>query len=467
MGSKSIMQVLSQLSQRVQYLTELGMLDNNRNFYEVFGYKRKPTLEDYYGKYKRDHVAGKIVDLPATSTWRAKPVVYEDEDPEKQTEFEEAWEMLVKRLRLWNKIERADRLAGLGQFSILLIGTNSGDLQKPLNRVRNGGDGVLFLSPFMQRNVQIDAMMENVMDSRYGKPEMYQVQLQQLATSAVPKNLVMPKILVHHSRVIHIAEGLEEDDVYGTPRLERVYNLFDDLMKIVGGSAEMFWLIANRGMQVDVDAESMLSPDDEKNLEAEIQEYMNNLRRFIRTKGVTVTPLGGDSIDSSNPFQVIMNLVCGAVGIPQRILMGSERGELASSQDRSNWAERIKERQDTFAEPMILRPLVDRLIEIGALPEPKEPYKVKWPDLFAISDNERSNIAMRVVRTLFDASKAFELRNDLVLPSEIRQLVGLPSELPSGKRAEMPREESMNGTSLPRDANTKNSSPRTPKRNTE
>ena len=67
-----------------------------------------------------------------------------------------------------------------------------------------------------------------------------------------------------------------------------------------------------------------------------------------------------------------MKLISAASGIPLRIMTGSERGELASTQDDGNWASRIEERQLHFAEPMILRPLIDRLIELRALPEPSD-----------------------------------------------------------------------------------------------
>ena len=41
----------------------------------------------------------------------------------------------------------------------------------------------------------------------------------------------------------------------------------------------------------------------------------------------------------------------------------------------------IQERHEQFAEPSILRPFIDRLIWLGALPAPVG-YEVEWPSLF-------------------------------------------------------------------------------------
>ena len=61
------------------------------------------------------------------------------------------------------------------------------------------------------------------------------------------------KVEVHYSRILHVAEGVLQNSYKGEPRLSRVFNLLDDLMKVAGGSAETFWLTANRGLQADID----------------------------------------------------------------------------------------------------------------------------------------------------------------------------------------------------------------------
>ena len=83
-------------------------------------------------------------------------------------------------------------------------------------------------------------------------------------------------------------------------------------------------------------------------------------------------------------------MISAATGIPKRILTGSERGELSSSQDKDEWMAYVQSRREEYAEPLILRPFIDRCIEYGILPKATtEGYTIKWEDLFAISESER------------------------------------------------------------------------------
>jgi hypothetical protein len=74
--------------------------------------------------------------------------------------------------------------------------------------------------------------------------------------------------------------------------------------------------------------------------------------------------------------------------------MGSERGELASSQDKLNWDERILDRRTQFAGPFVVRPFIDRLIEFGALPQPTE-YVIRWPENQNLDAGQRMDLAVK------------------------------------------------------------------------
>jgi hypothetical protein len=120
-----------------------------------------------------------------------------------------------------------------------------------------------------------------------------------------------------------------------------------------------------------------LSPQDEQNIKKTMQDYMHQLSRTIYSRGADVKLLNMPVADPSNHVSVILDLIAGSTGIPKRILIGSERGELSSSQDENNFINRVEERQQNFAEPVILRKVVDRFIALGALPDPKG-YDVIW-----------------------------------------------------------------------------------------
>jgi hypothetical protein len=85
-------------------------------------------------------------------------------------------------------------------------------------------------------------------------------------------------------------------------------------------------------------------------------------------------------------------MISAVTGIPKRILSGSERGELASTQDSGEWKTYVQSRREDHAEPRIIRPFIDRLIELGILPKPDKFYRIDWLDLFSVSEKERVDI---------------------------------------------------------------------------
>jgi hypothetical protein len=196
---------------------------------------------------------------------------------------------------------------------------------------------------------------------------------------------------VHWTRAIHIADGLLEDQVNGTPRLEKVWNRLDDLDKVVGGGSEAFWLRVNQGFHWNIDKDVKITPEQVKKLEAEAEEFAHQLRRTMATRGMKLDVKGSDVSTFNNQVMSIISLISGATGIPQRILLGSERGELASTQDKENWNERVAARRGEFGEPVI-RQFVSRLTDRGALPKP-EKYDVRWPEIQTLTQEEQAGVA--------------------------------------------------------------------------
>jgi hypothetical protein len=201
---------------------------------------------------------------------------------------------------------------------------------------------------------------------------------------------------------VHIAEGCLDNDVYGVPSLESVWNLLIDLRKVTGGGAEAFFLRANQGLQLDVDKDMQMTEPEKQALRDQAEEYQHQIRRMLRTRGVKATPLGSDVANFASPVDAIVKQIAGTKGIPVRILTGSEMGELASSQDADNWQTQVQDRRTGYAGPMIVRRLVDRLIEFGYLTQPKE-YEVGWPVEEDLDEPEKAQLAV----TLANANKTY------------------------------------------------------------
>lgn len=391
------------------------MFQGRRNLYDVFGYTKNPTFLEAMAKYTRQDIAGRVIDAPATALWTNPPQITSN-----ISEWDQIWQDIIIQLALFEKIERLDKLAGIGKYSVLLIGYNDGQsLDKPVNPaiVRRSQKKILYLQPYSCESAEIVKYVDNKASEHFMKPETYKINPKNdIDSLGQPKKQGMGgasaglgSFNVHFSRILHVCENPLENEVFGSPRIERVYNLLDDLLKVVGGTAETYWLAGNRGLHIDVDKDVTFGPGDEAGLAAEVDEYTHNLRRIIRTRGVKVNALGADVADPRGAFEVLISMLSGATGIPRRILTGSEAGQLASEQDRANWADRQEERRSDFGNPRIIIPLLKAFTINGVLPSPTDiQITVNWPSAFKMSPLENAQTSAQHARSATNFASAIE-----------------------------------------------------------
>ncbi|MHA2084425.1 MAG: anti-CBASS protein Acb1 family protein [Candidatus Thorarchaeota archaeon] len=410
---------------RAALASRLKQFDGQRDIYEVLGYKINLTFDDYLARYERQDIASRIIDAPPSATWRKPPVIYEEDPLALNSPFETAWQALAQKHKVYHYLQRADKLSGIGKYGILLVGL-PGTLTSPVSKV-SSPDDILYLQAYTEKSAAIEKYVTDTKDERFGRVEIYKLNLSGIEEGLAAANLPRNE-LIHYSRVLHIAEGKVENEVHGTPRLRPVFNLLDDLVKVSGGAPEMFWQGAYRGLHVDVSPEfqmgGVLTDDSVDDLSDEIDDYIHGIRRWIRTQGVDIKPLEVQLADPTGVFNVIMDLLSGTVKIPKRILLGSERGEQASAQDEVNWNVRIIERQTQFAEPEILRPFIDQMIELGVLPEPsKGEYSVQWPSLFEKDEKTIAEVAWTVSKGLRTYVGSKGDPSEVMGPREFREKV--------------------------------------------
>jgi hypothetical protein len=392
-----------------------------RDMYKALGYKRVLTVADYRARYERNAIANRVVNALPKATWKGGAEIVEDDDPTVETKFEAAWADLAERLKIWSIFQRADRLAGIGHYSIILIGA-PGALDSPL--MEAGPDDIKYLQPFAEDDAAIQEYDADIRSPRFGLPRYYTVKRTNLANASGAQaiNSTGEAKRVHYSRVLHVADGLMDDNIYGEPRLRCIWNLLDDLEKVTGGGAEAFWRRADQGIQFDLDPTLDLDEPAKERLKEQIKEYEHGFRRFLTTRGVKIDSIGSDVADFAKPVEAIISQIAAGTEIPQRILIGSEQAKLASSVDRSNWDERVDNRRIDYASVYIIRPFIDRMIELGALPTPElGAYDIKWTSLRVLDDAQRAEVASKWAELNTKAAET------VVLPDEIRtKILGLP-----------------------------------------
>ena len=379
-------QALSVLVTRAQYAASLGTqtYGGDRDVYQALGYPTDITYTDYISRYNRQDIAKAIIDRPVKAAWEGELNVIENKD-DKETALEAAWSKLNDSLKLKSIFSRTDKLAGIGSYALMVLGLSDvsvaeQDMVKPVTGTKLK---LLYVKPVSEYNSEITKWDKDPKSPRFGLPLIYGIKITE-AGGGSDKT-----VQVHYSRVIHVIDDILESDVVGTPRLQGVFNRLIDLEKLVGGSAEMFWRGARPGYQGKVDKDYSMSDATKKALQDQLNEMEHNLRRYLINEGVSLEPLAQQVADPKNHVDIQIQMISAVTGIPKRILTGSERGELSSSQDKNEWNSFINNRRQEFLEPRLIRPFVDVLIRYGILPKPKtEKYDILWSDLFAKSELE-------------------------------------------------------------------------------
>lgn len=388
----------SALVGRAQLFSQLGgqQYGGDRDIYQALGYMEAPTFSDYFGRYQRQDIAKAVIDRPARATWQG-PLLLQESSEAEETELEKEWKALEKRLGLKTRFQRVDRLSGIGSYGILLLGLDDiSSKEKWASPVTAGSRKLAYVKPYGEGTARIQSYVDDAKDPRFGLPFMYEITISDsVSGSNGTYTTTSSTVQVHYSRCIHIIDDVLENEVVGIPRLECIFNRLMDLEKIVGGDAEMYWRSARPGFQGKVDKDYQLTTEMREALKEQIDEYEHNLRRMLVNEGVTYEELKQQIADPASHVDIQLQMISSVTGIPKRILTGTERGELSSNQDAGEWRSYVEGRRLDHAEPHIVRPFVDKMIEIGVLPDPvDEEYDVVWSDLYAKSEAERVKIGL-------------------------------------------------------------------------
>lgn len=436
--------------------------------------------------FDRNPFGAKVVELFPKECWQVLPIVYETDDLETETPFEqglrkvcqtlqgESWFDDISQMTLWSHLKDLDIKSGIGTFGVMILGLSDGkSLDEPVTgidihgmmkarknktvmsssspkEVGMGEDAEDVDEPFvdnldfvmggfteiptaagygLKKTEEVELQYVRTFDEtqievvqwetdrksrRYGQPVMYSIDSYDpsvsVSQSAETQNVTAVK--VHWTRVIHVAEG---GATFGTPRQRPVWNVLLDLQKLMGASAEMYWRGAFPGLSIETIPQ--LGGDvkiDAAALREQMASYQSRLQRYLALMGMTAKSLAPQVVDPTKQILVQVQALCVKLACPARKFLGSEIGELASSQDDSVWNDRLRERQRMFITPHIIVPLINRLIMCGVLPEPQK-YQVWWPDLETADAVKMADVGLKKTQSIVqfmqgDGESIFPLR---------------------------------------------------------
>jgi len=388
------LQALSTIVSRAQLAASLGQhYGGERDIYDALGYKKHLVYDDFLSRYERQDIAQAVIDRPVDATWlNGFELVEKSKNVDKDTTFEKAWKKLAKEHKLASKFRRLDRMAAIGRYGALFLGLTDARNRDAQAKKVAGTPRLLFVKPLGEGSAEVRTWERSTTSPRFGLPTTYNIAISEPGSSVTGSGQATVQLGVHWSRVLHVVKNLKESETEGQSDLEVIFNRLMDLEKLTGGSAEMFWRGARPGYQGKVDSDFQLTDDMKTDLQNQLDEFEHELRRVLVNEGVSFSSLAQQVADPGSHVDIQLQMISAVTGIPKRILTGSERGELASTQDMTSWFGVIAARREEVAEGSIIRPFVNSMIEIGVLPEPKDEYNVKWADLFADSEKDKAEV---------------------------------------------------------------------------
>lgn len=471
-----MMNELRQMTERLEFARKAGLShDGDRDIWEELGYPKENDIDfdKYVSQYQRGGIAGRIVDLPAMDTWKNHPTIRSSDETDNNDQFDEAFSSersfdsisLVNRVELWHNLARVDRLAGVGKFAVLFLGFSdvesveqlkSSPVEEQRREQFQNGDSfrdafggafddrnvnLMYVSPYSFDDVEVDERFEDPVDRRFREPKIYNIDMSgtgdvELSGTGAED---LSEVEVHADRVLHVAEDALFNEEEGRPRLKRSFNRIMDLEKTLGPWAEAFWKEIIPDWAFNIDPEKKFSKsEDLGDFEDEIQKFLHKIQRYFVQQGVDVERLTADIKDMSDGVMTLLKMISGDTGIPLRKLIGSERGDLASTQDERNWASTIEDRRDWYAEPVILDPFIQLNMKVGVLPVVN--YEISWPGLFTLTEEEKAEIQ----KTRSEAALNYEnaaLSGMTISAAEARAVQGRPVDELTAEELEEFREE--------------------------
>ena len=425
MSAAEKLHVYSELMSRANLAARLGdQYGGDRNVYEALGYPLTLDYEDYATKYSRQDIARAVINRPVNHTWKGEVKLVEVGNKD-ETELEKGWKILNMKLKLKSKFIRVDKLSSIGSYGVLLLGFD--DVKKVddfIRPVTPGKRKLNYVKPLGEGSAKIATYVTATRDPRYGLVNSYNVEFKNPGDATTTTALT-----VHHSRVIHITQELMESEIEGTPVLQAIWNRLMDLEKLVGGSAEMFWRGARPGYQGKIKDDYTMTPTVEADLEAQMDEFEHNMRRVLINEGLDLEPLAPQVSDPKSHVDIQIEMIASITGIPKRVLIGSERGELSSDQDIVGWYNIIQTRRGEHAEANIMRPFIDKMIEFKILSAPVTgEYKIEWEDLFAASDKDQAEVGRTRATALREYSQ--NPTAEMIIPPEAfyKLMLGLDAD---------------------------------------
>lgn len=383
------------------------------NHYRDFGWPDSLTFDQLYKMFLRNGIARAGIEKTVGKTWQDFPFLLEverdgsEKGTKKETPLEKEIRLRFDDLRLWQHLAEADRRSLVGNYAgVILFLADGKSLDEPVDTVPGGLEGVANLLPVWEGQLDVVSWDEDQASTTFGHPTMYYFDESKVQTTALGTNkqTFFRQGNIHPDRLLIWSK---DGTIHGTSLLEPGYNDLVDLEKIKGSGGEGFWKNAKSAPVLEVDKEAKIAemakamgvaPDKIADaMNDQVEDWQKGFDKLLMLQGMQAKTLGITLPSPEHFWAAPLQSFAASIGIPLKILVGSQTGERASTEDASEWAQTIMSRRASSVVPNIMA-LVRRLEDFNILPDDKD-WFVDWSDLTEASMGEKVDRANKMADT--------------------------------------------------------------------
>lgn len=399
------------------------------NHYRDFGYPETLTFDMLYGMYRRNGIAAAGVDKTILKTWQDVPFLLEKQRDGSQggsteeTGLESEIRQRFEDLRIWSRIAEADRRSLVGSYSgVILRLADSKPFSEPVDRVPGGLMGLVEIIPAWEGQLTVSQWDTNELSPTYGEPLQFQFN-----EASVGNDTRQPRqFQLHPDRVIVWSR---DGTLNCRSLLEPGYNDLLTLEKVSGAGGEGFWKNAKSAPILEVSAEAKIDDmakamgvsveDLADKMNEQVADWQKGFDQLLMIQGMQAKSLSVTLPSPEHFFAIALQSFAASISIPVKILVGSQSGERASTEDANEWSQTNMSRRNSTVRPNIMT-FVNRLERFGILA--KRDWYLDWTDLTESSMAEKIDRAAKMADTNQKMNQTGEF---VFTPEEIRSVVDM------------------------------------------
>ncbi len=402
------------------FVARVGMGTGNQNDGGHYGFRpvSRNRIEMEYA-YRGSWIVGRIIDVVAQDMTREGVEINTTDDPDTISEFEKT----VKNLRVWDALCQTIKWSRLYGGSLAFLMIDGQNPATPLRLETIGKGQFKGLLP-MDRWLVTPSLSNLVTEfgPSFGKPVYY---------DTVPDISGMPRMTIHHSRVIRL-EGVElpywqriAENLWGQSVLERLWDRLVSYDSTTMGVAQLVYKAHLRTVSIENLREIVAAGGAAVN---GVIAQIAAMRALQTNEGITLL----DSKDKFETHQYAFSgldailaqfgeQLAGACEIPLVRLFGqSPAGFSTGDHDLRAYYDSIKQRQVSTLGPSI--DMLYRIIYVSTFgKEPPKVFDIQWRSLWVMDDVQKAQVTNQVTASLVAAYESGALPKPVML-KELKQL---------------------------------------------